>query len=243
MAIDPVARLADPAFVRENREGRLAARQESRLGDGAYRSRFERVIGSIAAVGVAVAAATSTASLPTADPAERITVWVVCAAIVVLAAIVLRPWADPLGADVRAGRVERVSGRPVSRAALGGLGRNPWRPRYEVTIGGQRFGVPAWLWSAVDDGRAVTAYYLPRSMTLVSIEVADEAGASPFLPAADRRIPIAGRPIAIAYFGGVGLALLARAALPPVEYVPEVPAGLLFIAIAAVIHVRGRARF
>lgn len=240
--MDPVARLHDPAFLSANREGRLASRQESRLGDGAYRSRFERVLGSVAAAAVALAAASSTANLATADPAERITVWIVSAAVVVLAAVVFRPWADPLGADVRAGRVERVTGLPVSRAAIGGLGRNPWRARYDVTIGGLRFHVPPWLWSAVDDGRAVTAYYLPRSMTLVAIEAADEVGVSPFLPATSRRTPIPPRPMAVAYFGGVGLALLARAVLPPVETFPEIPAGLLFLAVAAGIHLRGATR-
>lgn len=238
-SMDPVARLIDPAFLLANREGRLASRQESRLGDGAYRSRFERVTGAIVVVAVAVAAATSTANLATADPAERITLWIVCAAIVLLAAIVFRPWADPLGADLRTGRVERVTGLPVSRAALGGLGRNPWRPHYDVTIGGLRFHVPGWLWSAVDDERAVTAYYLPRSMTLVSVEAADEVGGSTFLPASSRRIPPAGRPMAVAYFAGVGLALLARAVLPPVELLPEVPAGVAFLVVAAGLHLRG----
>ena len=242
MAVDRLARFVDPAFLTANREGRLASRQESRLGEGAYRSRFERVTGSVAAVAVAIAAATSTANLETAAPAERITVWVVSAAIVLLAAIAFRPWADPLGADVRAGRVERVSGVPSSQVAIGGLGRNPWRPRYDVTIGGLRFHVPAWLWSAVDDDRPVTAYYLPRSMTLVAIEAADALGPSPFLPAASRRAPVVGRPVTVAYFGGIGLALLVRAVLPPVEAMPEIPAGVLFLAIAAALHLRGASR-
>jgi hypothetical protein len=240
--MDPVARLLDTAFLPANREGRLASRQESRLGDGAYRSRFERVMGSLAAVGVAIAAAASTANLQTEVPAERITVWIVAAAIVVLAATVFRPWADPLGADVRAGRVERISGRAVCRAAIGGLGHSPWRPRYEVTIGGLRFPVPSWLWSAVDGDRPITAYYLPRSMTLVSIEAADDLAASPFLPVTSRRTPLAGQPMIVAYCGGVGIALLVRAVLPPVEVLPEIPAGLLFLGIAAVIRLRGASR-
>ena len=194
-ALDPVARLVDPAFVSANRAGRLASRQESRLGDGAYRSRFERVAGSIAAVGVAAAAILSARDLAASSDLERLAVWLLSGAIVVFAAITFRPWADPLGSDVRAGLVERVTGRPVGHARVGGLGRGGLATRYDVTIGDRRFAVPAWLWAAVDDARTVHAYYLPRSMALVSLEATDDPDNPPILPAASRRpIPRRERP-------------------------------------------------
>ena len=231
MALDPAARLVDPGFIRENREGRLAARQETRLGDGAYRSRFERVSAFAAAAGVALVAAGSAARVDTGigidtaiDP-ERLTVLAVAAAVIALAAVVLRPWADPLGLDVRAGQVLRVTGRFASDG--GGLG-------HAITIDGLRFHVPGWLWSAVDEARIVTAYYLPRSMTLVSIEAADDLDGPPLLAPADRPAHLnRGRRVPALYFAGVGLALLVRAWLPPVELVPELPAGLLFLIVAA----------
>jgi hypothetical protein len=240
MAFDPVARLIDPASVRENRAGRLASSQRSRLTDGAYRSRYERVAGSLAALATAAAASAYTANLATASDPERLTVYAFSAAIAILAVIVFRPWADPLGADVRSGVVEHVTGNPIGRASLRSVGRGAWRPSYELTIGGLRFSVPAWLWGAVDEGRTVTAHYLPRSMSLVSIEAADERDLPPILPSQSRRVPIrAGRPMAIASFGAVGLGLLLRASLPPAELVPEIPAGLLFLAIAAAVWLRG----
>jgi hypothetical protein len=52
-------------------------------------------------------------------------------------------------------------------------------------------------------------------------------------------VPVVGRPVAVAYFGGIGLALLVRAGLPPVETVPEIPAALLFLGIAAALYRRG----
>jgi len=237
--MDPVTRLLDPAFLSANREGRLASRQESRLGDGAYRSRFDRTCAFIAAAGVALVAAVSAARIDanagldaTIGPAtpidpERLTILLVALAVIGLAALVLRPWSDPLGADVRAGQVLRVTGSFAS--AAGGSG-------HVVTIEGLRFHVPSWLWSAVDEARVVTAYYLPRSMTLVSIEAADDLDSPPLLALADRRVPLGrSRRVPALYFGGVGLALLVLAWLPPVELVPELPAAVLFIAFAAVL--------
>jgi hypothetical protein len=105
-----------------------------------------------------------------------------------------------------------------------------------VTIDGLRFHVPGWLWSAVDEARIVTAYYLPRSMTLVSIEAADDLDLPPLLALADRRVPLTpSHRVPALYFAGVGLALLVRAWLPPVELVPELPAGLLFLIFGAVL--------
>lgn len=238
-AFDPVVRLIDPAFVAANREGRLASRQESRLGDGAYRSRFERIAGSIAAIGVAVAASLYASRLEGASDGEHLTVYAVSAVIVGLAAIVFRPWADPLGADLRSGVVERVTGTPTSEATLRRLGREAWRAGYRVTIGGLPFAVPAWLWGAVDDARTVTAYYLPRSMTLVSIEAADDGDQPPILPIHSRRAPIrTGRAMAVASFGAVGLGLVVRAFLPPTELLPEIPAALLCLGTAGALFLR-----
>jgi hypothetical protein len=194
-AFDPVARLIDPAFVSANRAGRLASRQESRLGDGAYRSRFERVSGSVAAVGVAAAAILSARDVAATSEVERFGIWILSGAIVLLAAVTFRPWADPLGRDLRSGLVHCVTGRPVGHTRLSGLGRGGLATRYDVTIGDRRFAVPAWLWAAVDDGRTVHAYYLPRSMALVSLEGVDDPDNPPILPAASRRpIPRRERP-------------------------------------------------
>jgi hypothetical protein len=233
--MDPVTRLVDPAFVSANREGRLASRQEARLGDGAYRSRFERVAGFVGSVGAAVAAAGLVSST-----ADAIPVALGAAIVVGLAAVVFRPWSDPLGQDVRTGRVERVTGSPVSAARVGVTGRGLRPARYDLTIDGLRFRVPVWLWAAVDEARTVTAYYLPRSMTLVSIEAADEGGLPPVLPQSSRRTPIAaGGSVLGAYLAAVGVTLVARALLAPAVLAPEASLGIVLVAIAAIAFVRG----
>jgi hypothetical protein len=243
MAFDPVSRLTDPAALHANREGRLASTQEARLGDGAYRSRFERVSGSVAAGAVALAASVYALNLEIATTNERQAVWAMSAAIVLLAAYVFRPWADPLGDDLRRGVVQRVTGHPLSRVRFRSLGPKAWRATYDVTVGGLRFPVPAWIWSAVDDARTVTAYYLPASMTLVSLEAADDDDHPPILPVPGRRKPVrTGRSMAIAYLGIVGAILLARAFLPPQELLPEIPLGLLFLAISGALFQRARSR-
>jgi hypothetical protein len=48
--------------------------------------------------------------------------------------------------------------------------------------------------------------------------------------------------MAIAYLGIVGAILLARAFLPPQELLPEIPLGLLFLAISGALFQRARSR-
>jgi hypothetical protein len=236
MAFDPINRLLDPAGLRANRKGRLGPMQLARLGGGAYRSRLRREVlfaACVVAAGAAVYYAANLGdSLVLAGPAL---------AVVALSAFVFRPWEDPLGRDVQDGRVERVTGSLVSAARVDRPSRSFWGDIYHVSIGAVRFPVPAWIWSAMDDARTVTAYYLPRSMTLVSIEAADGRDQPPILPLQARREPIrSGRRATVAYFAAVGIGLLIRAFLPPVELVPEIPAGLLFLSIAAAIFARSR---
>jgi hypothetical protein len=236
MAIDPVNRLLDPAGLRANREGRLGPVQLARLGGGAYRSRLRRELlfaGCVIAAAAAVSYATALGdALILAGPAL---------ATAALAAFVFRPWEDPLGRDVQDGRVERVTGSPISVTGAARPSRSLWGDIYHFSIDAVRFPVPAWIWSAMDDARTVTAYYLPRSMTLVSIEPADGRDQPPILASEDRRRPVrSGRRATVVYFAAVGIGLLIRAFLPPVELLPEIPAGILFLAIAGTVFWRSR---
>ena len=106
-------------------------------------------------------------------------------AIVVLGSVVFRPWSDPLGADVRDGRVETVVGEPAVRS-VDLVRRFAWsllasasnyygsmsRGDRLMTIGARRFTVPEQVASAVAGRYPVRAYYLPRSGTLLSLEPA-----------------------------------------------------------------------
>jgi hypothetical protein len=95
-----------------------------------------------------------------------------------LALFVVRPWSDRLGEDVRAGRVETVTGT-LQKALTLAWPSVVFTSVHLVTIGERRFVVPPPIWAALDVQRAVRAYYLPTSMTLISIESIDELEGPP----------------------------------------------------------------
>jgi hypothetical protein len=164
-----------------NREGRLTAEQAATLGRSARRSRLRR---SVEFALCAIVAALATMLVFSFSRVTLVDI-LVPVAIAGIGAIVFRPWSDPLGADVRAGRVEVVFGAPstpgydilrgVLWSLLGGLANMYWtgRPGNRlVLIGPARFIVPDDRVSGIMTFTNVRAYYLPRSMTLLTTEAA-----------------------------------------------------------------------
>ena len=171
-----------------NRQGRLAPSQAAVLGRAARRSRIRRAVEALAAGVMAVLIVVLTRELAAFGLGEAFPLLAAGALALLLVAIIafdLRPWTDPLGADVREGRVESASGSPertgrepasdALRSALVGVLRSilnlSWSsgadPR--VIIGGRALWLSKELAESLPDG-ILRAYYLPRSMTLVAIE-------------------------------------------------------------------------
>jgi hypothetical protein len=173
-------RLMDPTFVAANRQGRLDRDQAAELRHRARRSRLVRSIEALAFVGLGALLVAlvvpGNATTPDTDP-------VLIAGILVLLALAfmaLRPWADPLGDDVRVGRVDSTFGVPQHSDETSGLARAVMMfvhspsalfvpSTHFVSIGDRRFVVAASVADVLRERQAVRAYYLPRSMTLVSI--------------------------------------------------------------------------
>ena len=169
---------AGPDTIRINREGRLTPEQVTNLGMRARRSRIQRAVKFAMSVVIAALVFLLVVSYPRVTLAGLL----VPVAIAVLGVVVFKPWSDPLGADVRAGRVEVVLGVPaVPKVDL--LRRLAWaalaagsnssgsgsRDDRLLVVGSLRFVVPESLASAIG-GRPVRAYFLPRSLTLLSAE-------------------------------------------------------------------------
>jgi hypothetical protein len=154
-------RLMDPAAVTANRNGRLAPDQVASLSG---RSRRRRIVGWAVALLGAVLLVSSWAL---AGPDVRVQAFALSVVVVVFAGFWL--WSDPLGGDVRAGRVESVVGVIQKETEAAGWSRNRSR-RCIVIVGDQVFPIDRRMWAALEDGEPVRAYYLPRSLTLLSFE-------------------------------------------------------------------------
>ncbi len=163
-------------LLRENLEGRLTAEQWARGATLARRSRIRRTIELVTCVVIAAFTVDVglTSYTPSAGPL------IVAAAIVLAGALVFKPWSDPLGEDVREGRIQMVIGEPripkidwLRRLAwflLGGASRNPGvgvRGDRLLDVDGVRFFVDESNLEAVRGASKVRAYILPRSKILI----------------------------------------------------------------------------
>jgi len=173
--------ISGPDTLRANREGRLTTEQASYLGKRARRARIGRVVKS----GFGLVVAGLTAAFGFSYPPVTLADILVPVAIATLSVVVFRPWSDPLGSDVRAGRVEMVGAVPrvprvdllrrlaLALLAAGWNSLGSWeRDDRILVIGSVRFMVPEDLSSAIGEENPVRAYYLPRSKTLLSAEPA-----------------------------------------------------------------------
>src|SRR5687768_3599540 len=118
-------RLMDPAAIAANREGRLSSKQTVHLRNLARRSRVVRVAEALACVGLAVVLSALVVELGRFGTVDA-GVIVTSVAILLLLSLGffgLRPWSDPLGDDVRAGRVESIFGVPGRSERGSGLAR------------------------------------------------------------------------------------------------------------------------
>jgi hypothetical protein len=172
----------DPAAIAANREGQLSSKQTVDLRSRARRSRVVRVAEALACIGLAVLLAALVIDLGRFGTVDA-GVIVPSAGILLLLGLGffgLRPWSDPLGDDVRAGRVESIFGVPARSERGSGLARavmvlvhypsSLFMPQtHVISIADTQFQVSSATLDAMDYGRAIRAYYLPRSMTLVSI--------------------------------------------------------------------------
>ena len=155
-----VARFFDPAAIAANRAGRLAPTQAARL----LRTVVLRVIGYVVSGSLAFmlytvrAEATGTAGL-----VLGVVVFAVLA-VVLLVFQVLPPLLD-----VVSGRAAAVSGtvRKESWISTGGLSRNR---RYQIQVADQAFRVGRGLFAAVSGDAGATAYFLPRTGELLTVE-------------------------------------------------------------------------
>ncbi|MFI5255022.1 MAG: hypothetical protein ACHQ15_06165 [Candidatus Limnocylindrales bacterium] len=88
--------------------------------------------------------------------------------------LLLRPWSDRLGDDVRAGNVESLSAVPVMSTRTGRYGTDHY-----VTFGERRFLVDEPTWATIDPSRTMRAFFLPRSSTLLGFEGPDVVAGEP----------------------------------------------------------------
>ena len=148
----------------ENRSGRLTSEQAGRF-ERMVSGRRQRTRGVAVPFG-AIGALLLLISGPAATAVKRqLTGWGFVAA---AAAFLAAPAFDPLGADLREGRVDAVEGavgkrRRSSLARTGGA-------RYYLIIGSRQLRTYHSAYDAAPDAGYVRAYYLPRTRKLVNLE-------------------------------------------------------------------------
>lgn len=154
-----LARLRDPAAIADNRAGRLAPSQASRL----RRRLAFGVVGYIACGGLAFTLYLVQSEV-TGPPGVVLGVVVALAlALVLLVRVVL-----PRVADLRSGRVDHVAGRVAKTSSVLA---DVWSTRqHHLEIGGRRFRVGTHVYDAIAAEEDVTAYFLTRTGELLTLE-------------------------------------------------------------------------
>ena len=158
------AELFPAAALPENRSGRLTSEQARRF-ERMVSGRRQSTRGVAVPVG-AIGALLLIMSGPAATSVKRhLTGWGFVAA---AAAILAAPAFDPLGADVREGRVDAVEGA-VGKRRVQSMGHTIGA-RYYLTIGSRQLRTYLSAYDAAPEAGYVRAYYLPRTRKLVNLE-------------------------------------------------------------------------